>query len=186
MIDQKPINSSKILKSVQQNNPTLIEPDENFVTEFLEMAEEFQAAGDNRYKSALENFSAYLEQVSNFAQSVNLKPGLVSQSEFWLLDDGKIVANSRLRHRLTPTLEREGGHIGYDVRPSERRKGYGTMILKLTLEKAKNLGLKKVLLTCDTDNIGSAKIIEKNGGKLAGYGISDKTGKQISRYWIEL
>ena len=71
------------------------------------------------------------------------------------------------------------------MRPSERRKGYGTLILELTLEKAKDLGLDKVLLTCDTDNVASAKIIEKNGGKLAGQAISNKNGKQISRYWIE-
>jgi predicted acetyltransferase len=169
-----------------RQNINLIEPTADLELEFLTMAKEFQAAGDERYKPALENFSVYLEQASKYSQGIDLKPGLVPQTEFWLVDSGKIVASSRLRHRLTPALEREGGHIGYAVRPSERRKGYGTLILALTLEKAKNSGLKKLLVTCDTENTGSAKIIEKNRGKLAGYVISDKTGKQLSRYWIEL
>ena len=169
-----------------RQNINLIEPTADLEIEFLTMAKEFQAAGDERYKSALENFSAYLEQASKNSSGIDLKPHLVPQTEFWLVESGKIVASSRLRHRLTPALEREGGHIGYAVRPSERRKGYGTLILALTLERAKNLGLKKLLVTCDTDNTGSAKIIEKNRGKLAGYEISDRSGKQISLYWIEL
>ena len=150
------------------------------------MAEEYRAAGSDRYKSALENFPVYLEQVLSYARGVELNTDRVPESEFWLVDDGKIVARSKLRHRLNSALEHEGGHIGYDVRPSERQKGYGTLILKLTLEKAKKLGLNKVLLTCDTDNIASAKIIEKNGGELAGHAVSQKNGKQISRYWIEI
>ena len=150
------------------------------------MAKEFQAAGDERYKSALENFSVYIKQASKNSQGIDLKPDRVPGTEFWLVDNSKVIGRSTLRHQLTPALEREGGHIGYDIRPSERRKGYGTLILGLTLEKAKNLGLKKVLITCDTDNTGSAKIIEKNRGKLAGCEISDRSGKQISRYWIEL
>src|SRR4028119_1569803 len=121
-----------------RQNISLIEPTADLELEFLTMAKEFQAAGDERYKSALENFSAYLEQASKYSLGIDLKPGLVPQTEFWLVDSGKTVASSRLRHRLTPVLEREGGHIGYAVRPSERRKGYGTLILALTLEKARS------------------------------------------------
>jgi predicted acetyltransferase len=171
---------------MNQRNPVLVEPSVDLAAEFLEMAAEFKAVGDGRYDSALENVAAYLERSSNYAKGLNLMPDRVPESEFWLIDGGKIVASSRLRHRLTPALEREGGHIGYGVRPSERRKGYGTLILKLTLQKAIGLSFKKVLVTCDTDNTGSVKIIEKNGGKLVERAISDKTGKQISRYWIEL
>ena len=179
-------NSTKASEAVDLQKIFLIEPTKEWKTEFLAMAQEFQAAGDARYKSAIENFSVYFEQLANYARGVNLKPDRVPENEFWLVDDGKIVARSKLRHRLNPALEHEGGHIGYGVRPSERQKGYGTLILKLTLEKAKDLGLDKVLLTCDTDNIASAKIIEKNGGKLAEQAISNKNSKQISRYWIEI
>ncbi len=176
------MNEENIIKS---SNAHLIKPNEEMAAEFLAMAEEYKAAGSDRYKSALESFPQYLEQVSNYAQGIKLNTDRVPESEFWLVEGGKVVARSKLRHRLNRALEHEGGHIGYDVRPSERRKGYGTLILELTLEKAKDLGLDKVLLTCDTDNVASAKIIEKNGGKLAGQAISNKNGKQISRYWIE-
>ena len=106
---------------------------------------------------------------------------------YWLVKDNEIVlGESRLRHRLTPALENEGGHIGYAIRPRQRRKGYGTCILRLTLEKARDMGLDRVLVTCDTDNLASARIIEKNGGALAGYGISPQSGIQVSQYWIDL
>lgn len=179
-------NSTKVFEPVGFQNIFLIEPTKEWKTEFLAMAQELQAAGDERYKPAIENFSLYFEQLANYAQGINLKPDRVPENEFWLVYNDKIVARSKLRHRLTFALEHEGGHIGYGVRPSERQKGYGTLILKLTLEKAKDLGLDKVLLTCDKDNIASAKIIEKNGGELAGYAVSQKNGKQISRYWIEI
>lgn len=171
---------------LRRQDAVLIEPDANLATEFSAMAKEYEAAGDDRYHSALENFPGYLERILNYARGVNLNSDRVPANEFWLIAGGKIVGRSTLRHRLNSALRREGGHIGYDVRPSARRKGYGALILELTLEKAKDLKLKKVFLTCDTDNIGSAKIIEKNGGKLAGRAISEKSEKQISRYWIEL
>ncbi len=85
-----------------------------------------------------------------------------------------------------PHLEREGGHIGYDVPPSERMKGYGTILLKHVLLKAKEMGIKKVLITCDADNIGSAKIIENNGGIYENESISTESGKPVSRYWISI
>jgi predicted acetyltransferase len=96
------------------------------------------------------------------------------------------VGASRLRHALTPALEDIGGHIGYDIRPTERRKGYGTRLLALMLHKAKALGLARVFLTCDTENVASAKIIEKNGGVLASQSVSPRAGVLVSRYWIEL
>jgi predicted acetyltransferase len=167
-------------------NPILIEPTVNFKTEFLEMAKEFAAAGDNRYQTAIEDFPSYFDGLLNYARGFNLPSNRVKADTFWLLDEGRIIGRSNFRHSLTPELEHEGGHIGYDIRPSERRKGYGTLILKLTLAKARNLGLEKVLLTCNSDNIGSAKIIEKNGGKLSGKLISNKSEKLISQYWIEL
>jgi predicted acetyltransferase len=118
--------------------------------------------------------------------SENLPPNRVSQNEFWLVSDNLTLGRSTLRHWLLPDLEHEGGHIGYDIRPTERRKGYGSAILKLTLEKAKDLGLPRALLTCDYDNIGSAKVIENNGGIFSGKVISKKNGKPILQYWIEL
>ena len=167
-------------------NAKLIEPNAALKTEFLAMAEEFMSEGNDRFKDDAKDFSAYLERLRNFARGENIPPNRVRQNTFWLIKDNRILGESNLRHHLNDELEIEGGNIGYSIRPSERRCGYGTLILRLTLEKARNLGLPRVLLTCDTDNIGSAKIIEKNGGRLAGQTVSNRTKKLISQYWIEI
>ncbi len=174
----------------------LIQPSIAFESEYLSMAKEFWAneswvAGEKRFQNdrdLIENsFSAYICRLDEANQSIGFKPGHVPSTTFWLVaNDTQIIGESRLRHWLTTSLEHEGGHIGYVIRPSERRKGYGTCILALTLEKARDLGLSRVLLTCDTDNIGSARIIEQNGGKLESQEISNSSGKPISRYWIDL
>lgn len=183
MSDEKLTSSPE---NIQWKNVQLVEANEEMAAEFLAMAAEFKAHGDNYYEAALENFTLYFERLTKFARGVGLEPHQVRENQFWLVDNGRIVAASRLRHTLNPMLEIMGGHIGYNVSPRARRKGYGTLLLKLTLEKAKDLGLEKVFLTCDTDNTGSAKVIENNGGKLAGYAIWEATGKEISQYWIEI
>jgi predicted acetyltransferase len=161
----------------------LVEPRSDLRVEFLAMAEEFLSDGNERYKSALDDFSGYIERALKAARGEDLASDRVPYSEFWLLSDNRLLGRSTLRHSLNPSLEDEGGHIGYDIRPSERRKGYGTIILKLTLEKAKVFGLTRVLITCDADNTGSAKIIARNGGVLAEKAVSKKSGKPILRYW---
>jgi predicted acetyltransferase len=164
----------------------LIEPSEELKPELLAMAEEYAAAGDERYREVIENFDGYMRGIARYAAGVNLPEGHVPSSTFFLVHQGKIVGHSALRHQLTPALEHEGGHIGYDIRPSARRRGYGTLILALTLKRARNLGLARALLTCDTDNTASARIIERNGGALAARVVSERSGKLISQYWIEL
>ena len=164
----------------------LVELSVEFKDKFLSMAEDYQSAGDERYKSAAEDFESYLERLEMYRTGKNLPNHLVRANTFFLLADDKLIGRGDLRHRLNETLAVMGGHIGYDVRPSERRKGYGSLILKLTLEKARALGLEKVFLTCDADNSASAKIIEQHGGKLEDQIIYEKTGKLISRYWIEM
>ncbi len=79
-----------------------------------------------------------------------------------------------------------GGHIGYEIRPSRRKQGYGTEILRLGLEKAKELGLQRVLVTCDEDNIGSKKIIEHNGGKFENAIVMEGDTVKKLRYWIDI
>ena len=83
---------------------------------------------------------------------------------------------SRLRPRLTPALEIQGGHIGYNVPPSVRRKGYGTQLLRLTLPKARAAGLSRVLLTVDSSNVASIRIIERNGGRVESEGYVGPLG----------
>jgi len=165
---------------------SLVPPTMELRSAFLEMADEFHLAGEDRYDSARDDFTAYLERVEQFSTGRDLSPDRVQSDEYWLISEGRLIGRSGLRHRLTPALENEGGNIGYDIRPSKRRKGYGTLILKLTLEKARDLGLERVLVTCDEDNVGSAKIIENNGGVLGGKGASERSGKSVLQYWINL
>jgi predicted acetyltransferase len=171
---------------VNNPRPTLVTLTEELRPEFFVMAEDYLAAGEDRYRPALDDFEAFVRSLREGERGVGLSPGHVPYSTFWLSAGRRLLGRATLRHHLTPGLEHEGGHIGYEVRPSERGKGYGTLLLKLTLEKAREMGLRRVMLTCDTDNAASARIIEKNGGRLEGQAISKRSGKPISRYWIEL
>jgi predicted acetyltransferase len=167
----------------------LLEPTEGFRDEFLNLLDKHQRAGENlsNAESARTDFATYVQHLHNQSQGRDLPAGYVPVTTFWLVKDNQIIlGESRLRHSLTPDLEAYWGHIGYLIRPSQRRKGYGTLILKLTLEKAHALGIQRVRVTCDTDNIGSARIIERNGGTLSGYSVDPKDGKRTSQYWIEL
>lgn len=112
---------------------------------------------------------------------------LVPDSVFFLLDDerNRLLGAVNIRHELNDYLLREGGHIGDGIRPSERRKGYATALVGLALEECRKLGIGRVLMTCDKDNIGSAKSIVKNGGVLENE-ITDKDGTLVQRYWITL
>lgn len=132
---------------------------------------------------AMADFPRFVRRIRGFSRGAKMIPGFVPESRFWLVDGNKYIGCISIRHSLTPLLRREMGHIGYEVRHSERRKGYGTLMLGLALKKARRIGLAKVLVTCDTGNTGSRKVIEANGGKLAGKVKSVGKGSKF-RYWI--
>jgi predicted acetyltransferase len=171
---------------------TLVEPRRRYRPLFLAMVEDYARAGESRYAhvspARRRDFDIYVRRLRNMARGLGLRPGWVTQSTFWTIEAGAplIVGTLQLRHRLTPQLELEGGHIGYNIAPSLRNKGYGTQQLALGLEKARDLGLERVLITCDTDNVPSARVIQKNGGVFDSEVVSDLTGKPVSRYWIAL
>ncbi len=108
----------------------------------------------------------YLKKARDNRNGVNLEKGRVPSTLYWVIVGNKVVGRVDIRHKLNKNLRVIGGHIGYTVVPSERRKGYGTQMLKLALGKTHKLGIKNALVTCDATNIGSKKIIEHNGGKL--------------------
>lgn len=119
-----------------------------------------------------------------------LPGGLVHSDYYWIADDGatdEVVGFIALRHQLNDFLSEVGGHIGYAIRPSRRRQGFASGALKLVLSRARDLGLHRVLITCDDDNEPSARTIEAVGGRLLdtqprpehGYG-------RVRRYWITL
>lgn len=113
--------------------------------------------------------------------------GRVPDSVFFLLDEDRdrLLGAANIRHRLTEELLRKGGHIGDGIRPSERRKGYGTELVRLALEECRRLGIDRALMTCDKDNVASAKTIVRNGGILENEFVSS-AGEVEQRYWITL
>ena len=113
--------------------------------------------------------------------------GKVPSSTFFLLDTERniLLGAVNIRHYLNDYLLKYGGHIGDGIRPSERGKGYGTEMIRLALIECKKLGINKVLMVCDKDNIASAKTIINNGGILENE-IIDEDGDINQRYWIEL
>ena len=110
--------------------------------------------------------------------------GYAPASRFWLIADGDgYIGDVDVRHCLNESLKRYGGHIGYKIRPTFRQRGHGTLICKLGIEQVRLLGISDILITCDDDNIGSAKIIEANGGFLRDR-VDNGRGVLTRRYWI--
>lgn len=135
--------------------------------------------------SAPETVEADIEELTNFRLGKGLPDNWVPASTYWLIEDNRrIIGTVNIRHRLNEALAFRGGHISYYVRPSERGKGYGTQLLSLALERCREMGMEKVLITCKKDNIPSAKIIKKHGGVLTSEGVDGP--EIIQRYWIQL
>ena len=100
--------------------------------------------------------------------------------------DGKMVGIIQIRHYLNAYLEKYGGHIGYSVAPSERRKGYATQMLKLVLPECGKLGIGRVLITCVQGNEGSKRTILNNGGVFESIVFDPEDGCWLERYWIDI
>jgi predicted acetyltransferase len=111
------------------------------------------------------DFLEFLRRNVDLANGVGVPSHLVPRTIYWLFADGRPVGFAKLRHHLNDYL-RKNGHIGFSIRPSERGKGYGNVLLRQVLGKAKELGLGNVTLTCREGNLVSRKIIESNGGLL--------------------
>jgi predicted acetyltransferase len=171
----------------------LEQPDVKYKTSFIAAVRESQAANNgardilrldpNNLKN---DFASYVQGQLRLDDPTHLEPGKVLDSEFWLVDNLEFIGRVALRHELHERLRLHGGHIGYEIRPSQQRKGYGTLILKLVLEKAQEIKLERVLITCDVENLGSRRVIEANGGELEGEFQLDFYEKPIRRYWINL
>jgi predicted acetyltransferase len=129
----------------------------------------------------------YLRQCCDMCESANLRPGLVPQAVFWVLDtDGIAVGMVRMRHFLNERLRVHGGHIGFFIRRDRRGRRHASEALRLALVELRGIGERRALLTADLDNIPSIKAIEANGGYIGGTGVDAETGKEFARYWIDL
>ncbi len=130
-----------------------------------------------------------IQKMKDSMDETKLPEGWVKSYKYFAVDDDKFIGLFSIREKLTDKLLQYGGHIGYAVNPKYWNMGYGTKMLELGLEKAKNIILEdRVLITCDDDNIGSAKIIEKNGGILENKIENTDQGDTFltRRYWIDL
>lgn len=160
---------------------------------FLAAMEEFAAEGrgapsdDSMIGSDLRaprwrtpsGFDAYVRDLVADAEDAPARPDdRVPCTTLWWVEGDEYIGRLALRHRLNAFLLDVGGHIGYDVRSSRRRRGHATAMLAAALPVARRLGIDSVLVTCDDDNLGSRRVIERNGGAL-----EDVRGVK-RRYWI--
>lgn len=134
----------------------------------------------------VENPDAYLDHVRRFAEGIDLPSNRVPGFEYWLLAEGRILGNCRIRLELIPEIELDGGHVSYDVRPSERGRGYGKELLRLALLECRRLGLTRVLLTTSPENERSIRVIRANGGLELDRPVSPFGGHRQIRWQISL
>jgi predicted acetyltransferase len=136
---------------------------------------------DNRaFGISLADFPTFLKENVEMSLGIGVREkGVVPQTTYWLYADNVPVGTITLRHYLNDALRMHGGHIGFSIRPTERRKGCCTTMLALLLKEAHKKGVDDVLITTDKSNTASRKIIEKNGGKL------EAQTEDYCWYWIE-
>lgn len=167
----------------------LVLPSLKYKAEYLRALEDSK---DEKHETRLnsprpdQTFEDFVKMWSDQSKGKNLREGIVPATMYWLIDNGEVIGRVQIRHTLNDFLLNYGGHIGYYIKPSKRKMGYGKKILELALDEAKSLGISKVLLTCDDGNIGSQKIIESCGGVLENK-VKQYEDKPLKRrYWINL
>ena len=167
----------------------LVELTEDLYASFCELADDFMAERDDRYaKNATPGaFASLLAKYERCKQWSTVPDGLVPSFYYYLRrSDGKLLGGIRFRPELNEGLLIEGGNIGYDVGPSYRCNGMATLMLQMVLDRAREHGLDRVLITCFDDNTASERVIRKCGGVLESTEPSPRNGKMTRRYWIGL
>lgn len=151
--------------------PELVRPDVRFHASFLAaLAEEpgtaYLFTGEEQTLVDPQVFAGYVRQLLDDEREGAVRPaGFVPGTTLWWADGDEYLGRVAIRHRLTAHLRNVGGHIGYWIRPSARRKGHATRAFEAALGVAGRLGIDPVLLTCDEDNLASRSIIERAGGR---------------------
>lgn len=151
---------------------------------------EFAAAGEDSIPAYLPNPEwSFQETVEGFAKQSrgeDLPEGWVPGTTRVLVHEDCILGLFNLRHWLTDNLLEFGGHVGYSVRPSERRKGHGVRLLEAAKNLARDLKIERVLITCDAANVASSGVIARCGGVLQDQFYHESLGHEVCRYWISL
>lgn len=167
----------------------LIKPSEIWRDKYYTMLDQFIANGEHidafniGYESR--DFEFLLKRLNENVSGINLPYNFVPNTTFWLKNSNNdLIGIFNLRHTLNESLEFDGGHIGFGITPPERKKGYATTLLKMGLNKAKDFGLERVMLSVNVSNLPSIRVIEKNNGVLEMEQMVD--GEASRNYWINL
>lgn len=168
-------------------NLALVKAAKKYKAHICEMLDEWAATGEKIIPYAIGRLD--WNKFDFYCDHLDIKhdgQGLVPDSTYFCIDTdrNRMVGAVNIRHYLNESLLLNGGHIGDGVRPSERRKGIATEMIRLALEKCEKLGIDKVLMVCNKNNIGSAKSIIKNGGILENEVVIH--GETEQRYWIDI
>jgi predicted acetyltransferase len=175
--------------------PQLVLPDARYRRSFAAAMAEFAAEGRGRPNDRTvigryiheqseawasdAAFGAFCAAIRSQRLEETPRPdGFVPDTELWYVAGDEFLGRVGIRHRLTPGLLEKGGHIGYDVRRSARRRGHATAMLGEALAIARALGIDRALVTCDVDNVGSRTVIERNGGVL------EDQRDRVLRFWV--
>jgi len=157
-----------------------------FIQEFYDHGSEINGTGALDYYLRESTYAEWLKKVLRDIDLANIPAGRVPGYTYFYVreDDGVIVGMANIRLALNDFLRREGGHIGYSIRPTERRKGYGTSMLRGALDFLKIIGLNEIIVTCDRDNAASAGVIKNCGGILDAEFYSENFKCDVLRYKI--
>jgi len=155
--------------------------------EFEDMLAEFRAAGETEvYKGhhaiAWQGYAAFYDLMSRMKSGGHPTPDIVPMDSYFIEAEGRMVGELYIRRRLSPRLEKIGGHIGYKVRPSQRNRGIATAALRIALRMLRQDGLEQALVTCNDANAASARVIETCGGVRIENAETEQGTER--RYWV--
>ena len=170
----------------------LIKPTIEYGKQIMEYRQEFLASGDSMDGCGplrrIETVEEYLKICIDYENANTVPEHLVPATQFILVrkSDNKLIGMIQIRHKFNDYIEKYAGHIGYSIRPTERRKGYAKIMLKMALPYCKDIGINSVLISCVDDNIASEKTIIANGGIYESTVYEPNSNRYLKRFWIKL
>ncbi len=163
-----------------------ITPDKTYEDSFKNYIKEL--GSEERYPYPLDipadDFEKYVETLHNYSQGKDLPDWLVPNTTFWLIFNSEIVACSHVRHQLNSELIQAGGHIGLGVRPSFRGRGFSNLLLDLTIQQARAMGIKEIHIHCFENNLASKQMIQNAGGLLTSRIDNYQANQHLLRYVV--